>query len=195
MAKKKYSFKCLEQNCESQACHLREHVNVTVDDLARWMDAGYLQNILSGLVFKLPKSENEQIMIETRKKDLENQEGTACIFYHEESRVCEIEYSRPISCRTYPLKYNGDKFYVSNRECPGIGKGKINRENLKKAKEKAEQDFNERNRTISSLPALYSLIMGQLMQQSAEAMQGLSEEDRKRVQDIMSKQEQQEERE
>lgn len=195
MVNKKYSFKCLEKDCESQACHLRENVNVTIDDLARWTEAGYLQNILPGLLFKMPESENEVIKIETRRKDLEEKEETACIFYHEETKACEIGYSKPISCRTYPLKYNGDKFYVSDRDCPGVGKGEVTREALKEAKEKAEQDYVERSRTTGSLPALYSLIMGQLMQQSAEAMQGLSEEDRQRIQEIMSKQDQQQDRE
>lgn len=193
MAKKKYSFKCLEQDCETQACHLREHVNVTIDDLARWTQAGYLQNVLPGLVFNLPESENGSITIETRRKDLENQDGAACIFYHEDSNACEIGYSKPISCQTYPLKYNGDKFYVSDRNCPGVGEGEVTKEVLKKAKQKAEQDFHERQKTQASLPALYSLVMGQLMQQSAQAMQNLSDEDRKRIEDIMSKQEQDEE--
>jgi Fe-S-cluster containining protein len=193
MANKKYSFKCLGQNCETQACHFREQVNVTIDDLARWTQAGHLQNILPGLRFNLPQSENEPIAIETRRKDLEDQDGTACIFYHEESSACEIGYNKPISCQTYPLKYNGKKFYVSDRDCPGVGEGEVTKEALKEVKEKAEQDFHERQRTQASLPALYSLIMGQLMQQSAQAMQDLSEEDRKRIQDIMARQEEMEE--
>jgi len=193
MANKKYSFECLEQDCETQACHLREQVNVTIDDLTRWTQGGYLQNILPGLRFNLPESENEPITIETRRKNLEGQDATACIFYHEESGACEIGYGKPISCQTYPLNYNGEKFYVSHRNCPGVGEGEVTKEALKKAKEKAEQDFQERQRTQASLPALYSLVMGQMMQQSAQAMQNLSEDDRKRIQDIMSKHEREEE--
>jgi Fe-S-cluster containining protein len=186
--KMKYSFKCLEQECDTKACHIRQHVNVTFGDLGRWASQGYLTQILPGIEIKLPHSEEEAFVMETARKPLESDpESTACIFYHEEGNACHIRYSRPISCRTFPLEYNGEKFYLSDKNCPGVGKGEVTKEALKEFKVLAEQEYKERIETALSLPVVYSIIMSQMLRQSAEAMQNLSEEDRKRLDEIMTK--------
>ncbi|MFX1484956.1 MAG: hypothetical protein ACFFCP_17395, partial [Promethearchaeota archaeon] len=100
---------------------------------------------------------------------------------------CEIRYSRPISCRTYPLEFNGEKYVLSSKDCPGVGQGEVSKEALQEARSLAEQEFNERIETISSLPVIYTIIMNQMLRQSAEAMQNLSEEDRKKMDEILGK--------
>ncbi len=138
-------------------------------------------------------AEERGITLATLRKPLsENSEQTACIFYDEEANACRIRFSRPISCRTFPLEHNGEKFYVANKDCCGIGKGEVTKEALKEAKELAEKEYEERVRTATALPAVYSVIMGQMLRQSAEAMKDLSEEDRKRLDEIMSKRREQE---
>ncbi|TFG14436.1 YkgJ family cysteine cluster protein [Candidatus Thorarchaeota archaeon] len=191
--KKKYSFKCLEQKCTTRSCHIRPYVNVTIGDISRWTTQGHLQNILNGVALSLPDNEKDTMRLETRRKPLEkDDQQTACFFYHEDSNGCLIRYSRPISCRTYPLEFNGEKFYVSDKNCPGVGEDEVTKEALREAKELAEQEFEERVETVSALPGLYSIIFGQMLQQSAEAMQNLSEEDRKKLDEIMSKDKQEE---
>jgi hypothetical protein len=111
----------------------------------------------------------------------------ACTFYSEESKSCEIENYRPISCRTYPLEYNGKKFYVSDRNCPGVGKGEVTKDSLKEAKELAEQDFNERMMTRQVVPALYNIVMNTVMIQNEAAMKDLSPEDKAKLEEIMAK--------
>ena len=107
--KAKYSFKCLESKCDTKACHIRPNINVTHGDIARWTKLGYIMNILPGLTLRLPQSEQDLISIEMLRKPLESDsETTACIFYNESANACEIRYSRPISCRTFPLEYNGE---------------------------------------------------------------------------------------
>lgn len=143
-------------------------------------------NILPGFTLKLPKSEEDLISIEMLRKPLNtDSESTACIFYNEGANSCEIRYSRPISCRTYPLEYTGEKYILSSKDCPGVGQGEVNKETLLEARNLAEQEFNERNETISSLPVVYTIIMNQMLRQSAEAMQNLSEEDRKKMDEIL----------
>ncbi|MHA1771658.1 MAG: YkgJ family cysteine cluster protein [Candidatus Thorarchaeota archaeon] len=191
--KKKYSFKCLEQNCTDRVCCKRPHVNVTIGDLARWMTQGYIDTILPGLTITIPKSETGQFAIETLRKPLkgktddEQTEGNACIFFHEESNACTIRFSRPISCRTFPLEYTGSKFIVTDQRCPGIGQGEVTKEALKEARDLAEQEFRERAETVAALPSLYGIIMGYMLRQSAESLKDLSEEDRKKLDEIMSK--------
>lgn len=186
--KSKYTFECLEQKCDTKACHIRPQIDVTLGDISRWTAQGYLMKILPGINLNVPKTEHDLFSLEMMRKPLAaDSETTACVFYNEEANGCEIRYSRPLSCRAFPLEYNGEKYYLSNKDCPGVGKGEVSKEALKEARDLAEQLFKERGETLTALPAVYTLIMTQMIRQSAEAMQNLSEEDRKKMDEIMSK--------
>ena len=186
--KSKYSFKCLEQKCETKACHIRPKVLVTIGDINRWMTQGYIMNILPGITVHMPESEKDAFYFETVRKPLETEsEVTACVFYNEQANGCEIRYSRPISCQTFPLEFNGEKYVLSSKDCPGVGEGEVSKEALQDARDLAEKEFNERTETTAALPAIYSLMMNQIMRQSAEAMQNLSDEDRKKMDEILAK--------
>ena len=188
--KQKYSFNCLEQKCSTQDCHIRPHVNVTVGDISRWSVHNHLQHVLPGISIKMPENETQNMGIETLRKPLESDpEKTACAFYHEESNGCTIRFARPISCRTYPLEYNGEKYYLSSKNCPGVGEGEITKEALQEARDLALQEFKERMETFAALPGIYTMIFSQMIKQSSEAMQNLSEEDRKQLDEIMAKRE------
>ncbi len=186
--KVKYSFRCLEQKCTTRECHIRPNVNVTLGDLSRWTAQGYIGHIVVGLTIVPPESENDLMTLETLRKPLKDEsEITACVFFDEEANGCTIRYSRPISCRTFPLEYDGSKFYLSNKNCPGVGEGEVSKEALKEARDLAEKEFRERMDTIAALPAVYSLVMAPMVRQSAEAMERLSEEDRKKMDEILAK--------
>ncbi|MDH4214335.1 MAG: hypothetical protein OEV85_10470 [Candidatus Thorarchaeota archaeon] len=178
--KSKYNFKCLEQKCTTKACHIRPQVTVTLGDLGRWTAQGYLMNIIPGVSMKMPTSEEDGLVLEMARKPLEEKpESTCCIFYNEKANGCEIRYSRPISCRTYPLEFNGEKYYLSSKDCPGVGHGEISKEVLQAARNLAEQEYKERTETDATLPAIYSIIMTELIRQSAEAMKKRSEDEKK----------------
>lgn len=186
--KLKYTFKCLEQKCDTKACHIRPQILVTFGDFARWMNQGFVMNILPGISIHMPESEHDSFYFETLRKPLESDpETTSCIFYNEQANACEIRYGRPISCQTYPLVFNGEKFVLSSKDCPGVGEGEVTKEALQEARNLAEQEFNERKETTVALPAIYSVMMNQMLKQSAEAMQNLSEEDRKKMDEILAK--------
>jgi Fe-S-cluster containining protein len=186
--KSKYTFKCLEQKCDTKACHIRPQILVTFGDFARWMNQGFVMNILPGIGIHMPKSEHDSFYFETLRKPLESDpETTSCIFYNEQANACEIRYGRPISCQTYPLEFNGEKFVLSSKDCPGVGEGEVTKEALQEARNLADQEFNERKETTVALPAIYSVLMNQMLKQSAEAMQNLSEEDRKKMDEILAK--------
>ena len=186
--KSKYTFKCLEQKCDTKACHIRPQVLVTIGDFARWMSQGFIMNILPGITMHMPESEQDSFYFETSRKPLPSDpENTACIFYNEEANACEIRYGRPISCQTYPLAFNGEKYVLSSKDCPGVGEGELTKDALQDARKLAEQEFSERKETTAALPAVYSVMMNQMIRQSTEAMQNLSEEDRKKMDEIISK--------
>jgi len=184
----KYRFKCLEQKCTTRDCHIRPHVSVTFGDLSRWTVQGYIANIIGGLEIVPPEEETDPMTIETKRKPLKvESEGTACIFFDEDANGCIIRYARPISCKTFPLEYNGTKYYLSSKNCPGVGQGEVTKGGLKEAKELAEQDYKERVETITTLPAIYSLVMEPMIRQSAEAMERMSEDDRKQMEQLLSR--------
>jgi Fe-S-cluster containining protein len=186
--KSKFSFKCLEQKCDTKACHIRQRINVTIGDIARWTGQNYLSQILPGITLSMPSNENEPLALTTLRKPLESDpEQTACIFYHEESNGCTIRYARPISCRAFPLEYNGEKYYLIDKNCPGVGEGEVNKDALKEVRDLAEQEYREKIETLAALPGVYSIFMGMMIRQSAEAMKDLSEDDKKHIEDIMSK--------
>ena len=152
------------------------------------MNQGFVMNILPGIGIHMPESEHDSFYFETLRKPLESDpETTSCIFYNEQANACEIRYCRPISCQTYPLEFNGEKFVLSSKDCPGVGEGEVTKEALQEARNLAEQEFNERKETTVALPAIYSVLMNQMLKQSAEAMQNLSEEDRKKMDEILAK--------
>jgi Fe-S-cluster containining protein len=186
--KSKYNFKCLEQKCETKTCHIRPQVLVTIGDFVRWMNHDYIMNILPGINIHMPESEHDSFYLETLRKPLEsNPDSTACIFYNEQANSCEIRYDRPISCQTFPLEFDGQKYVLSSKDCPGVGKGEVTKEALQEARSVAEKEFNERRETTAALPAIYSVMMTQMMKQSAQALQNLSEEDRKKMDEIIAK--------
>ena len=145
-------------------------------------------NILPGITIHMPESEKDTFYFETARKPLATDtEVTACIFYNEQANGCEIRYSRPISCQTFPLEFNGEKYVLISKDCPGVGIGDVSKEALQEARELAEQEFKERTVATAALPAIYSVMMNQMLRQSAEAMQNLSDEDRKKMDEILSK--------
>ncbi len=186
--KSKYNFKCLGQECETQACHTRSQVRVTIGDLSRWTSQNQLNYVLGGVGIFPDTDDNKMLtMAIFPKPSKSDPEKKGCMFYNEESKSCNIAYFKPISCRTYPLEYDGSKYYVSDKNCPGVGKGEVTKESLKEAKELAEQDYNERMTTRHVLPAFYNVIMNMIALQNQVAMGALSEEDRQALEKIMEK--------
>ncbi|MGY5874740.1 MAG: YkgJ family cysteine cluster protein [Candidatus Thorarchaeota archaeon] len=191
--KTKYNFKCLEQTCSDRVCCTRPQVNVSFSDLSRWTMQGYIPQIFPGLQLKVPDSDEGQLALETMRKPLQkNPDSTSCIFFVEDANACSIRYARPISCQTFPLEFDGQKFFVTDRACSGIGQGEVTKEVLKEARDLAEQEFRERTDTLTALPGIYTIVMTQLMRQSSEAMKDLNEEDRKKIEEIMAQRKEEE---
>jgi len=59
----------------------------------------------------------------------ENSKGV-CPFYDDENKICNIYFTLPSFCKTFPLYFNGEKYYVSDPSCTGIGQGEMTKEKL-----------------------------------------------------------------
>jgi Fe-S-cluster containining protein len=139
-------------------------LNVAFANLEYSLEAGYPMIILK-------KYSNEQL----------------CAMFNKETNRCNIYYSKPISCSAYPLGFNGNAFFIIDKECQGLDQGSMTKEALKEMRDRAKLDFECRTQTSATLPLLNLLFMQFMQKQSQEALGSLSEEDKKKLEEILSK--------
>jgi Fe-S-cluster containining protein len=203
--KAKFTFKCTRcDNC----CLTRGPIPITFWDIELWAKNGVVANFLPyldiyhkpdggiDLIFKPlppPPKEGEE---ETQRDPfgnvpIEDLLEEKCPLYNKDQKKCLVYDNRPLSCRTYPLEFDGKNFTVVDVDCPGIGEEGMSKEDLKEMRDTAKQMFYELFRMRIALPVLSQLIsqkvMMDLMKQNMEAMSKMSDEDREKLDDILKK--------
>ncbi|MHA1534204.1 MAG: YkgJ family cysteine cluster protein [Promethearchaeota archaeon] len=203
--KAKFTFKCTR--CD-KCCLARGPIPITFWDLELWARNGVVSNFIPYLdIFNKPSGGIDLILKplppppkegeEEKPRDtfggvpIEDLLEIKCALYNKEKKECLVYDNRPLSCRTYPLEFDGKNFTVVDVECPGIGEEGMTKENLKEMRETAKQMFYELTRMRIALPVLSQLIsqkvMMDLMKQNMEAMSKMSDEDRSQLDDILKK--------
>jgi Fe-S-cluster containining protein len=175
----KFVFECLEEKCPNHKCCNRSPVMVYFEDIKRWAMDQTLNIVFSQLEYSMDAGYPMII--------LKKQSGTLCAMFNKETQKCNIYYSKPISCSAYPLGFNGNAFFIIDKECEGIGKGSMTKEALKEMRDRAKLENDSRLQTSATLPLLNILFMQFMQKQSQEAMGSLNEEDRKKIEEILSK--------
>ncbi|MHA1148856.1 MAG: YkgJ family cysteine cluster protein [Promethearchaeota archaeon] len=203
--KQKFSFKC--SRCDN-CCLERGPIPVTFWDLELWARNGVVANFMPYLEiyqkpdngldlilkpFPSPKeSEQKEQTDPFKPTSIEDLLEEKCPLYSKEKKECLVYDNRPLSCRTYPLEFDGKNFIVVDVDCPGIGKSGMTKEELQEMRETAKQMFFELTRIRIALPILNQIIsrsvMMDLMRQNIEAMNKMSEEDRQKLDEIFKKQ-------
>ncbi|MFX1374354.1 MAG: YkgJ family cysteine cluster protein [Promethearchaeota archaeon] len=204
--KAKFTFKCTRcDNC----CSARGPIPITFWDLEMWARNGVIANFMPyldiynkpdggiDLILKPlapPPKEGEE---EISKKDpfgmapIEELLDVKCPLYNKDDKKCLVYENRPLSCRTYPLEFDGKNYIVVDADCPGIGEEGMTPEELKEMRETAKIMHYELTRIRIALPVLNQLIsqkiMMDLMRQNMEAMSKMSEEDRAKLDEIFKK--------
>lgn len=176
----KFIFECLEENCHSRKCCNRDPVMVYIEDIKRWTMDQTLNIVFANLEYS-PEARFPMIILKKYPNE------TLCAMFNKETNKCNIYYSKPISCSTYPLGFNGNSFFVINKECDGLDQGSMTKESLKEIRDRAKLDFECRTQTSATLPLLNLLFMQFMQKQSQEALGNLSEEDKKKLEEILSK--------
>ena len=204
--KAKFTFKCTQCN---KCCAARGPIPITMWDLEFWARNNVLANFLpyleiynkpdggSDLILKPlppPKKEGEE---EDKPEDpfspapIDDLLDEKCPLYNAEQKKCLIYENRPLSCRTYPLEFDGKKFSVVDVDCPGIGEEGMSKEELKEMRDTAKSMLYELTRMRIALPVLNQLIsktfMMDLMKQQMEAMSKMSDEDKAKLDEIFKK--------
>ncbi|MEA2071642.1 MAG: YkgJ family cysteine cluster protein [Asgard group archaeon] len=186
---KKFKFECTR--C-GECCTNRGPIPVTVDDLARWTQQGSFMSIILPHLYLDSVSDQDEIskialVPFIRMKDADENGIGDCPFYDDENKMCNIYFTLPVNCKTFPLAYNGEKFYVSDKSCPGIGKGKMTKEKLQEIRDTAVRDYEERTTTTLALIPLQGMFIRHFMEQSQQQIDQLSDEEREKLDKIIEK--------
>jgi len=202
--KAKFTFKCTR--CD-KCCLARGPIPITLWDLELWAKNGVVANFLpyidiytkSDGVFDLilkplapskekVKKPEEEPFNETSIEALLEEK---CPLYNKDQKKCLIYENRPLSCRTYPLEFDGKNYSVVDVDCPGIGEEGMTKEELKEMRETAKIMNYELIRMRIALPVLNQIIstnfMKLLMKQQMDAMNKMSEDDKAKLDDIFKK--------
>jgi Fe-S-cluster containining protein len=203
--KTKFSFKCTR---DDKCCLARGPIPITFWDLELWAKNGVIANFMPYLdIYNKPDGGVDLILKplppppkegeEEKKKGpfgqvpIEDLLEVKCPLYNKDDKKCLVYDNRPLSCRTYPLEFDGKNFTVVDVECPGIGEEGMSKEELKEMRDTAKTMFYELTRMRIALPVLSQIIsqkvMMDLMRQNIEAMSKMSEEDRAKLDEIFKK--------
>jgi Fe-S-cluster containining protein len=179
----KYVFEC--QKCGT-CCEKMEYVVVSWDDLKRWNHDMTLPSLYPFLSLEL--LDNDSLQLSLRKPESEEgDQSMSCPLYDEENKICNIYFSMPLFCSSYPLGFDGKNYFIKDSSCPGIGKGKMTPESLKTAREKARLDFEARVSTTLLLPLIQGLTLKFALDQSRKEMEKLTPEQKEKLSEVFGK--------
>ncbi|MHA1146415.1 MAG: hypothetical protein ACTSRW_16885 [Candidatus Helarchaeota archaeon] len=167
---------------ECQECHecCSRDFQVYYQDLERWTRDQTLGRVLPHLELSM---DNMALQMRFRKTD----EGK-CPFLIENQ--CMLNYSKPISCESVPLGFNGSNYIITFKKCKGRNKGgPLNKEQLKEIRDRAKRDYECRLLTASTLPIIQILLVQMMQKQNEEMMKNLSPEDRQKIEEILGEKE------
>ena len=203
----RFTFKCTQCN---DCCLTRGPIPITMWDLEMWARNGVIKNFMPYLdIYNKPDGTIDLILKplapppkegdSVENKDplkatpIEELLSVKCPLYNKDDKKCLIYDNRPLSCRTYPLEYDGKNFIVVDADCPGVGEEGMTKEELKAMRETARTMHYELTRMRISLPVLNQIISGNFMQmlmkQQMEAMSKMSDGDKEKLDEIFKKQE------
>ncbi len=181
---KKYIPNCTK--CGS-CCEKWGEIPIYLEDLQKWFLDGTISYILPFLQLREAPPAYVRLVIQKLSAEGEDTNPSGCPLYDYNNKICNVYSSMPLHCAAYPLAFNGEKFYLVDSESPGIGNGNMTNESLELARQRAKDHFNALSTTSSLLPVLYAVIVGNIMRQSQETMESLSEEDKKKLEELFAK--------
>ncbi|UCH88578.1 MAG: YkgJ family cysteine cluster protein [Thermoplasmata archaeon] len=169
----KFKFECLRTG----DCCKRETVPVSLNDLQRWVKDQTIFRVVHLLQIAVVDENEVQLQL------VKNDDGY-CSLYHRDNKACTIHYNKPLYCKSYPLGFNGEKYIIKSKECTGLGKGKMTKDQLKELRDVAFEDFVGRRQVIEVLPILQSIFFRQLSEESQRIMDKLSPEEKEKIDEM-----------
>jgi Fe-S-cluster containining protein len=181
----KYVFEC--QKC-GECCENKESVIVSMADLQEWSEDVTLPSLFQYLTLEVKDGDYVQISLK-KPESKEGKSESGCPMYDKENNICDIYFSMPLYCKSFPLGYDGDKYFLKDSSCPGIGKGAMSEKSLAEARKSAKDDFEERVSTALLLPVIHGLTFKFIMEQSKKHIENLTEDQKEKLRDVLGKDE------
>ena len=174
----KFVYNCVR--C-GQYCSKVVGVPVHFKDINRWRKNGMLASVSQNIGMNMSGG-FPQLVLETK-------EEKGCPMYDLENKNCQIHHDMPLNCQAYPLGYNGEKYFVTDSACKGLGEGEMTVEQFKIQRDAAKNDYEAKIESNTLVPLLYSIIMGDLVDQSRKAMENMTEDQKAQLQDLVKEEE------
>jgi Fe-S-cluster containining protein len=159
----KFKFEC--QKCGK--CCKDETIYITIDDLDRWAADNSIFRVIH--ILQLDES-TDQVRVLLKKDD-----DGYCNLYHRDNKTCTMYYSRPLTCRAFPLGFNGENYILRSKACPGLNKGTMTKELLKSMRDDAAKEFESNQQSNRVLKIIQTLIVTNLVEQSKAFMEKMSD--------------------
>ena len=163
----KFIYDCVR--C-GQYCSSVKGVPVTLQDLLRWQANGELGRLVTHLGLEA-SSGFPRLVLKPREGD---EQG--CPVYDADGKACGLYDDLPLNCQAYPLGFNGEKYYVVDQACQGLGEGEMTATKLRAQRDCALNEYEARSSSAATLPVMYGLVMQEMMDQSRQAMDSLTPE-------------------
>jgi len=167
-------------NCTDCGKCCERDVTICLNDIKEWMDHGMMYMVIPYLSIV---GEYSSITIQLDKVDQDDKK--VCALYDTEKKKCKVETCKPVSCRSYPLGYDGTNYLIIDKQCPGLGHGKMTAESLNTMREYAREDHNNKTNTNLILPMLEALFIKRMTIQSQKAMEELTPQQRDELENIL----------
>lgn len=171
----KFVFNCID--CKK--CCERD-VSIYLEDINDWMEHGLMYKVLPHLSI-----EGEYVYLSIQLDIHTQDDRSVCALYDIEKQECTVLDNKPISCRTYPLGYNGQNFIVVDKDCPGLGNDEMTTEKLAAMRETAKAEFASKQETLKLLPMLHAMFIKKFTLESQKAMQELTPEQKAELEKIL----------
>jgi Fe-S-cluster containining protein len=181
----KYVFQC--QKC-GQCCERVDSVVVSLADLKRWGGDLTLPSLFPYLTIELKNDNFIQISLK-KPESAEGEPQNGCPLYDENNKICNIHFSMPLYCGSYPLGFDGKNYFLKDKECQGLGKGQMTQEDLKSTRDSAKDDFEARVSSQLLLPVIHGLTMAFILDQSKKRIDELTPEQKDQLNKILGKEE------
>ena len=182
-SKGRFIYECVR--C-GKSCEAFPNIPITLKDTFRWAMDGTLKKVIYHLHVKETQGKNGILTMFLGHETVS--ENQACPMFNKEEMSCSIYSSRPLFCQSFPLAFDGEKYYLKYQECSGIGQGEMTKDTLTDYRERARNEFLAHQETMSAVPLLQTLIMKYFMKKQEEMMSNLSPEEQEELNSILSKQ-------
>ncbi len=208
LKKQKFVFNCTKSGV---CCVKRGPIPLVMNDLVMWAKNNVVANMMPYIKFiKTPQGALDLVLTRKdqdpyaflkqseEKSEDEKPIDLSCPLFNKETKECTVYDNRPLSCRTYPLEYDGEKYMVVNSdECEGIGNGEMTKEARMEMRELAKEMNHALTEMRICMPVLSQafqpFVLQELMQAQQKFMEDLEKmppEERERIEKQMMKDQQ-----